>query len=57
MQNFLIKLLKPLVNKVYKQLSGMEEKHFQIALGIEFRKIKLTLCVKQVLKSFMIIIL
>tara|TARA_Y100000589_G_C26939209_1_gene541611 strand:+ start:211 stop:702 length:492 start_codon:yes stop_codon:yes gene_type:complete len=28
-------------NRVYQQLSGMEEKHFQIALGIEFRKNKI----------------
>ena len=40
MKNFL-KLVEKISHKVYRQLSGMEEKHFQIALGIEFRKNKI----------------
>ena len=40
MKNFL-KLVEKISHKVYAQLSGMEEKHFQIALGIEFRKNKI----------------
>ena len=40
MKNFL-KLVEKISHKVYGQLSGMEEKHFQIALGIEFRKNKI----------------
>ena len=40
MKNFL-KLIEKISHKVYRQLSGMEEKHFQIALGIEFRKNKI----------------
>ena len=39
MEKFL-KLVNQISHKVYKQLSGMEEKHFQIALGIEFRRNK-----------------
>ena len=40
MEKFL-KLVNQISHKVYKQLSGMEEKHFQIALGIEFRRNKI----------------
>ena len=40
MKNFL-KLIEKISHKVYRQLSGMDEKHFQIALGIEFRKNKI----------------
>ena len=40
MKNFL-KLIEQISHKVYRQLSGMDEKHFQIALGIEFRKNKI----------------
>ena len=39
MEKFL-KLVNQISHKVYKQLSGMEEKHFQIASGIEFRRNK-----------------
>jgi len=40
MKNFLNKI-ESLSHKIYQQLSGMDEKHFQIALGIEFRKNKI----------------
>ena len=40
MKNFLNKI-ESLSLKIYQQLSGMDEKHFQIALGIEFRKNKI----------------
>ena len=40
MQRF-IKQVEKLSYKIYQQLSGMDEKHFQIALGIEFRKNKI----------------
>jgi len=40
MKNFLSKINK-ISQKVYKQLSGMDEKHFQTALGIEFRRNKI----------------
>ena len=40
MQKF-IKQIEKLSHKVFEQLSGMDEKHFQIALGIEFRKNKI----------------
>ena len=40
MKNFLNKV-ESLSHKIYQQLSGMDEKHFQIALGIEFRKNKI----------------
>ena len=40
MQKF-IKQVEKLSYKIYQQLSGMGEKHFQIALGIEFRKNKI----------------
>ena len=36
-----IKQVEKLSHKIYQQLSGMDEKHFQIALGIEFRKNKI----------------
>ena len=36
-----IKKVEKLSHKIYQQLSGMDEKHFQIALGIEFRKNKI----------------
>ena len=42
-----------IANKIYSQLSGFEEKYYQSALGIEFRKKKLTLCEKQDLNCFM----
>ena len=36
-----IKNINILANKVYDQLSGLEEKYYQTALGIEFRKKKI----------------
>ena len=36
-----IKQVEKISHKIYQQLSGMDEKHFQIALGIEFRKNKI----------------
>ena len=36
-----IKKIESLSKKVYKQLSGLKEDHFQTALGIEFRKNKI----------------
>ena len=39
MKNFL-KLVEKISHKVYRQLSGMEEKHFQIALELNLEKIK-----------------
>ena len=36
-----IKSVNTIANKVYNQLSGLEEKYFQTALGIEFRKKKI----------------
>ena len=40
MQNF-INTVEKISHKIYRQLSGLEEKHFQIAMGIEFRKNKI----------------
>ena len=40
MKNFLEKI-EGLSKKVFKQLSGLKEEHFQTALGIEFRKNKI----------------
>ncbi len=40
MKKFLSQINK-ISQRVYKQLSGMDEKHFQTALGIEFRKNKI----------------
>ncbi len=36
-----IKKIESLSKKIYKQLSGLKEDHFQTALGIEFRKNKI----------------
>ena len=40
MEKFL-KLVNQISHKVYKQLSGLKEEHFQTALGVEFRKNKI----------------
>tara|TARA_B100000989_G_C19472238_1_gene441254 strand:- start:82 stop:228 length:147 start_codon:yes stop_codon:yes gene_type:complete len=40
MQKFLYKI-ESLSNKVFKQLSGSKEEHFQTALGVKFRKKKI----------------
>ena len=42
MKKFLDKV-ESLSKKVFKQLSGLKEEHFQTALGVEFRKTKLIL--------------
>ena len=40
MKRFLNKI-ESLSKKVFKQLSGLKEEHFQTALGVEFRKNKI----------------
>ncbi len=40
MERFLNKI-ESLAEKVFKQLSGLKEEHFQTALGVEFRKNKI----------------
>ncbi len=40
MRKFLAKI-ESIAKKVFKQLSGLKEEHFQTALGVEFRKNKI----------------
>ena len=40
MKKFLAKI-ESIAKKVFKQLSGLKEEHFQTALGVEFRKNKI----------------
>ena len=56
MNNFLDKI-ESLSKKVFKQLSGLKEEHFQTALGVEFRKNKIDFMREAGLELFMIIIL
>ena len=51
MQNF-INTVEKISHKIYRLLSGLEEKHFQIAMGIEFRKNKIDFMIEAGVELF-----